>query len=197
MIRYTPGVQVQENFIVPDEDGDNIAGLTWTGSLFKDGQPVTSGVEYDSLSCEGVGSPPAGYLVSFTPVTDGAVYDLVFKSDQGDAWIERLESHDVKVEGAPSITNSVFKVTASLVSEGKLVDCASATAVLYRGDDQDTVVKNLGSGSEGTLNAFAWSAASVTVTTGYNYFIRFTFTVASPGSPATPVTIVRDLSFSV
>jgi hypothetical protein len=196
MILYTPGVQVLEPFIVPDVDGSNVSGLTWTPSLYKDGVSVSSGVEFDSLSCEGVGSPETHYLVSFTPMTDGSEYKIVCVSDAGDAWEERLEQNDIEVGGAPSFASAVFKCHAYLLSGGKLVDCVSAVASLYQSGDQDTPVKSLGSGTEGTLNAFYWTGSSVSLTAGLNYFVRVTFTVAAPGSPATPVTISRDLSFS-
>lgn len=197
MLTYTPGVAVKAEFTVPDANGDNVAGLTWTLALFKDGVQVTSGTEFDGLSIEGIGSPPTGYLMTFTPLYDGSTYLVRGTSDLGDVWEERLEPKPLSVEGAPSYdqAQNVFRLGASLVADGKLVNCASAVATLYRSDAQDTPVKNLGSGTEGTLNVFTWTGTSVSIDGGKNYFVRVTFTVVSPGSPAIPVTVARDLGF--
>ncbi len=194
MLTYTPGVQAVAEFSVPDGNGDNVSGLTWTPSLYKNGAVVTSGVEFDGLSFAAIGL--TGYKMAFTPMTDGAVYMVRGKSSAGDVWEERIESKYVRVEGAPSFDSNVFETHGEITADGRLVDCASASAILYEAGDQSTVVKNLGAGTEGVLNAFHWVAGSVSLSAGLNYFVRFTFTVASPGSPATPVTIVRDLPFS-
>ena len=197
MLTFAPGRQVVAEFSVPDANGDNVAGLTWTLRLFKDGAEVTSGTEFDSLSIDGIGSPPTGYAMSFTPITDGSTYMVRGKSSQGDVWEERLEPQTLVAEGAPSYDqrSAYFRLGSRLVSDGKLVNCTSATAVLYRSDDQTTPVKNLGSGTEGALNTFTWGASGVTITGGRNYVARITFTIASVGSPAAAVTVVRDLSF--
>jgi len=197
MLTYAPGVEVKAEFTVPDENGVNVAGLTWTLALFKDGVQVTSGTEFDTLSIEGIGSPPTGYLMSFTPLYDGATYLVRGTSSAADVWEERLEPKSLSVDGAPSYDQSAsyFRFGGRLTADGSLVNCVSAVASLYRSDAQDTVVKNLGAGTEGTLNWFTWGASGVTITGGRNYFVRVTFTVVAPGSPAVPVTVVRDMGF--
>jgi len=197
MLTYTPGVAVKAEFTVPDGSGINVAGLTWTLALFKDGVQVTSGTEFDGLSIEGIGSPPTGYLMTFTPLSDGSTYLVRGTSSAADVWEERLEPKSLSVDGAPSYDQStnVFRYGGGLMADGKLVNCASAIASLYRSDAQATVVKNLGAGTEGTLNWFAWTASAVSIIGGLNYFVRVTFTVAAPGSPAVPVTVVRDMGF--
>lgn len=69
MAKYYPGEQHVISFTVPDIDGNNTSGLTWTVKLFtKDGAKVTSGAEYASIACSNVGTD--FYKIVFTPDDD-------------------------------------------------------------------------------------------------------------------------------
>jgi hypothetical protein len=85
-VLYRPnGVQIRVPFTVPELDGSNNTGLSWTVQLLtKNGTPLTSGTEYDSISVA-EHSGDKFYELLFTPEKGStAVYLITMISDNPD-----------------------------------------------------------------------------------------------------------------
>jgi len=79
---FIPGQQAIFTFTVPDGDGNNISGLSWTVlAISKDNQRLTSGSEFTSFS---IVEHVSGlfYLAVFTPLSSSSsIYMISAKSD--------------------------------------------------------------------------------------------------------------------
>lgn len=79
---YFPGEVARYTFTVPDADGDNVSGLTWSLlALAKDNQRLTSGAEFTSFS---ITEHASGlfYIAAFTPAqASSSQFGIFAKSD--------------------------------------------------------------------------------------------------------------------
>lgn len=77
MAKYRSGQQVRIDFTVPDANGDNTTGLTFSLVTFTvDGVKTTSGAEYTSISITEDASGDF-YSFLFTPDDDSVAYYMV------------------------------------------------------------------------------------------------------------------------
>ena len=88
MAKYRSGQQVRIDFTVPQADGTNDTGLTWTVQVFtKDGTKVTAGTEFASISITEDASNDF-YSFLFTPASDSVSYYVVtLKADDTPATV--------------------------------------------------------------------------------------------------------------
>lgn len=79
---YFPGEEANLSFVVPDANGDNITGLTFTVvAITKDDQRIVAGAEYTSFAIvEHVSND--FYQAVFTPNSNtSAIFNIFAKSD--------------------------------------------------------------------------------------------------------------------
>ena len=79
---YMPGEQAVLTFPVPDANGDNVTGLSWTTkAITKDATRIVSGTEFSSFSISEHVSTEF-YVAVFTPASSSsAVFGISAKSD--------------------------------------------------------------------------------------------------------------------
>lgn len=77
-MQYMPGTQIKFSFVVPDGNGDNTTGLTFSlTSYSKDGTRVTAGAEYTSIVFAEDASGEF-YTCTFTPGNAAAPLHAIF-----------------------------------------------------------------------------------------------------------------------